>query len=472
MARNKKKQSEKKIQSGTQPQQSAPKEVQSDSKEVQQDSNKAQPDTNNPQSEANKTEGNPPNGNNNTTNNNSIFDRFNTITNQAEEGYSFAFNCYRRYMELFNFEDRKVLAKFEGLYHEKGMKAWEEFNDKDSAVINRFIAFSEWLPSNVFFGWLRNTVGRRMSTNELFEFLDCQPVFNNEDSSTSKSFVKEQDFVKYRYFEQQKYFSNTSGKYKKTYYLLQKWILALSLSVSICSLIFIFLGNYCWSGKDDVIPGWFGNLDNLIVAIVSAIAAYLSSNEKLCRNLEFWLKFRTTSERLKTEYSLYQGRCGIYNIEDDKPDENGNFRATKRFRTKVEEIVQKANDSFERIIQGDSTSFAGNKDDKHDDGGNDEHKENDNKKGKDGTNEDGGKKGDDPGKDVKGVADQYLDTLLKGSSDSLDSAMKAIQEEKDRRAEEERKRQEEAERKKKEEEERKKAEAEKNNEKTTPGASD
>ena len=402
----------------------------------------------------------------------SIFDRFNTITNQAEEGYSFAFNCYRRYMELFNFEDRKVLAKFEGLYHEKGMKAWEEFNDKDSAVINRFIAFSEWLPSNVFFGWLRNTVGRRMSTNELFEFLDCQPVFNNEDSSTSKSFVKEQDFVKYRYFEQQKYFSNTSGKYKKTYYLLQKWILALSLSVSICSLIFIFLGNYCWSGKDDVIPRWFGNLDNLIVAIVSAIAAYLSSNEKLCRNLEFWLKFRTTSERLKTEYSLYQGRCGIYNIKDDKPDENGNFRATKRFRTKVEEIVQKANDSFERIIQGDSTSFAGNKDDKHDDGGNDEHKENVDKKGKDGTNEDGGKKGDDPGKDVKGVADQYLDTLLKGSSDSLDSAMKAIQEEKDRRAEEERKRQEEAERKKKEEEERKKAEAEKNNEKTTPGASD
>ena len=421
MARNKKKQSEKKIQSGTQPQQSAPKEVQSDSKEVHQDSNKAQPDTNNPQSDANKIEGNPPNGKNNTTNNNSIFDRFNKITVEAENSWSYAFNCYRRYMELFNSEDRKVLAKFEGMYHEKGMKAWEEFNDKDSAVINRFIAFSEWLPSNGFFGWLRNTVGRRMSTNELFEFLDCQPVFNNEDSSTSKSFVKEEDFVKYRYFEQQKYFSNTSSKFKKTYYLIQKWILALSLSVSICSLFFIFWGNYCWSGEN--IPRWFSNLDNLIVAIVSAIAAYLSSNEKLCRNLEFWLKYRTTSEKLKTEYSLYQGRCGFYNTKDDKPDENGNSRATKRFRAKVEEIVQKANDSFERIIQGDSTSFAGNKDDKHDDGGNDER-----------------------------VADQYLDMLLKGGSDALDSAMKAIQEEKDRRAEEEKKRQEEAERKKKEEE--------------------
>ena len=384
----------------------------------------------------------------------SIFDRFNTITNQAEEGYSFAFNCYRRYMELFNFEDRKVLAKFEGLYHEKGMKAWEEFNDKDSAVINRFIAFSEWLPSNVFFGWLRNTVGRRMSTNELFEFLDCQPVFNNEDSSTSKSFVKEQDFVKYRYFEQQKYFSNTSGKYKKTYYLLQKWILALSLSVSICSLIFIFLGNYCWSGKDDVIPRWFGNLDNLIVAIVSAIAAYLSSNEKLCRNLEFWLKFRTTSERLKTEYSLYQGRCGIYNIKDDKPDENGNFRATKRFRTKVEEIVQKANDSFERIIQGDSASF-----------GNQSSEQSSNSSEGDGNTE--GNKPKESDNTVKTPAELLGETLLAAGQERVADVVNQMNETKRREYEASV----EAERKKNEEEEKKKAEADRNNEKPTSGAS-
>ncbi len=357
----------------------------------------------------------------------SIFDKFNWITEQSEDGKSFAFNCYRRYMELFNSKDRDVLANFETLYHDKGMKALVHFNDDDSAVIYRFIAFTEWLPSNRFFGWLRNIVGRCMSTNELLEWLDCAPFPKKDDTTKLKPFVKEQDFVTYRYFAQQQYFSNTAGKYKKTYYLLQKFIQGLSLSVSVCSLFFIFFGNCYWSGENDVIPRWFGNLDNLIVAIVSAIAAYLSSNEKLCRNLEFWLKFRTTSERLKTEYSLYQGRCGVYDIKNDTTDENGNSRATKRFRAKVEEIVQTANDSFERIIQGDSAQISGRGDGKtasSSGDGSGESKEKDGKKGED------DKKDGDSKLTVQTAPDKYGTTLVQGGLDSLISAMRSIKEEK------------------------------------------
>lgn len=98
-------------------------------------------------------------------------------------------------------------------------------------------------------------------------------------------------------------------------------------------------------------PAWISSSFNVIIAAVSAIAAYVSSNDKLFQHLSFWAKFRVASEKLKSEQVLYEGRCGIYDVPNDTPDEEGHYKADKIFRERVEQIVQEANDNFSQMLQ-------------------------------------------------------------------------------------------------------------------------
>ena len=278
-----------------------------------------------------------------------IFTRFDWIKERAGMGVPSAVHFYFYFTDQFTKNERDLIGHFRNTYesNNNNITALESYSDNQIIVVDRFQQYVEWLPKNRFSAWLRWKFGRTLREKK-FAGKNAK-VYNKEH----RDLVYEQQFLKHRYFEQQQYYSKTADKNKKRYYRLQKWIQGLSLAVSVISLGFICWGNYAWSGEgNDQIPRWFSNLDNLTVAIVSAIAAFLSSSEKLCRNLEFWLKFRTTSERLKTEHSLYQGHSGPYKALDNTKDDFGNSKATQRFREKVEQIIQNANDNFEQIVQG------------------------------------------------------------------------------------------------------------------------
>ena len=215
-------------------------------------------------------------------------------------------------------------------------------NDESIKVFKKFIAFANELPCRfkVLWGGLFNLHGDlKESVFKKFSSFDESP----------KSMVSEADFLKNRYFDQQKYFSNHAGTCKEAHISNQKWIMKISVAISICSVLSVFVCNLFVDFKwVDVahIPS-FTNGFNVIVAILSAITAYISSSDKLYKYLAFWERHRSASESLKSEYALYQGRSGDYDIKDDA-------EAQKLFRQRVELIIQNANDNFGKLLKSDN----------------------------------------------------------------------------------------------------------------------
>lgn len=139
-----------------------------------------------------------------------------------------------------------------------------------------------------------------------------------------------------------------------------------SVSVSVISVLSVFVGNLvCSIFHFESSPEWLVNGFSLLVAVISAVTAYISSNDKLCQNLDLWVRFRVASEKLKSEYALYQGRCGDYNIPGDHKDAAGHTAAEKRFRENVESIVQEANDNFTKIFQNGNGNSQPNPEEQH-----------------------------------------------------------------------------------------------------------
>jgi len=271
-----------------------------------------------------------------------FFTRFDEIVKMCGEGRPYAVDCYLQYTDEFSKDDRSLIEDFRKKYIAKqcDVSVIDTYPDGQIAVLKKFLGFVRDLPEN------DRAYKKRLKLAKKQAEKDAQ-----DKDRVRKDFSTTENFLNNRYHRSQKYFSDSASSFKKKYYFIQKLVMILSLSVSVFSLFMIFLGNTIWS--EGSLPKWFGNLDNFIVAAISAAAAWFSSNDKLYRNLEFWVKYRTISEALKKEYDLYQGRCGVYDIADDSPDEYGHTQAEKKFRVNYEEIVQRANDSFVSILQSD-----------------------------------------------------------------------------------------------------------------------
>ena len=273
-----------------------------------------------------------------------IFTRYDNIKKLAGEGSPYAVDCYMQYVVKFSKDDRELIAKFRKDYeaHQNDISVIEDYTEQQVQVITTFLNFAYGLPEDETD--YQKYVQRIKEADQKAE---------KEQGKKLLDFSTEEQFLQNRFKRSRNYFSETASTFKKSYHRVQRWVMGLSLAVSVVSLLFIFIGNLSWA--EGSVPKWFGNLDNFIVAVISGFAAWLSSNDKLCRNLEFWVKYRTISEALKKEYDLYQGRCGVYDIPDDNPDQFGHTKAEKLFRINYEEIIQAANDSFVSILQSNIT---------------------------------------------------------------------------------------------------------------------
>ena len=299
-----------------------------------------------------------------------IFTRFDSIVKNAGLGRKYALHAYMRYTDLFTKEEREQVESFRKLYNESGNNVTviesAGYADDQIEVVDRFVAFCQDLPATKLSGWLRWLFSRRRAKKER-EYQELNRSAKQASSKKyRKSFESESDFLETRYFSQQQFFSKKSSEFKDEYHHNQKRIMLFSVSVSVISVLSVFVGNViCTLFHFESSPEWLVNGFSLLVAIISAVTAYISSNDKLCQNLDMWVRFRVASEKLKSEYALYQGRCGDYNIPGDHKDADGHTAAEKRFRENVEVIVQEANDNFTKIFQNGNGNPQPNAEEQH-----------------------------------------------------------------------------------------------------------
>lgn len=286
--------------------------------------------------------------------NNTIFRRFDEILDDAGKGRKYATHCYMRYIDLFSEEDRKIIDAFrsKSLHQSKDGSAtiqttdltvMSNCSDSDNAVIDRFVGFAEGLPCCSFTGWVRRLFSRRRAIKmQLIE----QKALSGAVSSKSdkpKPMKKTDDFLSNRYQSQQSFFSKNSTRFKEAYHKNQKRIMWISLIISVMSVLSVFVVNVVdYFSVDKALQPLVSNGISVFVAFFSALTAYISSNDKLFQNLDFWVRYRVASESLKSEYALFEGRCGVYDTDD--------VTAEKKFRENVEAIVQKANDNFVKLL--------------------------------------------------------------------------------------------------------------------------
>ena len=288
-----------------------------------------------------------------------IFTRFDSIVKNAGLGRKYALHAYMRYTDLFTKEEREQVESFRKLYNESGNNVTviesAGYSDNQIDIIDRFVSFCQNLPCTRLTGWLRWRFSRRTIQEREHRLQNGAELASNRKKR--KAFVSENDFLENRYFEQQQFFSKKSGQFRDEYHHNQKRIMLFSVSVSVISVFSVFAGNVvCSIFHFENTPEWLVNGFSLLVAVISAITAYISSNDKLFQNLDFWARYRVASEKLKSEYALYQGRCGDYNIPNDYKDSEGHTLAEKRFRENVEAIVQEANDNFSKLLQNGNSN--------------------------------------------------------------------------------------------------------------------
>ena len=291
-----------------------------------------------------------------------IFKRFNNIKKKAGEGNPYAMRIYMQFFGIFG-KDIDVINDFISKRNLNIVKFLEESNvnktdttdgnkndEHKVKVIKKFIAYANELPCP-FKVW---RCGLFNSNADLKKF-----AFAESNDDTPKGMKSEEDFVKNRYYSQQKYFSRKAGECKDAYYENQKTIMLFSVVISVASVVSACFCNFF----DDYSPDWLcplmTNVISVSIAILSAATAYITSNDKLYQNLSFWIRYRVASEKLKSEYALYQGRCGDYNIPENDIDEDGHTPAEKIFRKNVEIIVQEANDNFTKLLQNDNNPLNG-----------------------------------------------------------------------------------------------------------------
>ncbi len=287
-----------------------------------------------------------------------IFTRFDRIKRHADSGRAYAVYYYLCYTDSFTKAERDQIDHFRKYYEENNnnITAVEKYSDEQIDIIDRYVSFARRLPIFFITGWLRWLLSCRgmRKERERQKRIRLQREADAKNPKKRMEFETEKQFLDNRYQDQQQYFSKKAGECKAMYITNQKKIMKYSVMISVISVASIFVGSLLcaiFGWKDS--PAWLVNGFDVLIAVISAITAYISSNDKLFQNLAFWARYRIASEKLKNEYALYQGRCGAYNISG----KNGKELALKKFRENVELIVQKANDNVMKLIQSDNANL-------------------------------------------------------------------------------------------------------------------
>ena len=287
-----------------------------------------------------------------------IFTRFDRIKRHADSGRAYAVYYYLCFTDSFTKKERDQIGHFRKYYEENNnnITTVENYSDEQIDVIDRFVTFARRLPIFAITGWLRWLFSCRgaRKERERQKRIRLQREAEAKKIKPRKEFKTEEEFLDNRYQEQQQYFSRKAGEFKTAYHNNQKKIMKYSVMISVISVASIFVGSllcFIFGWKDS--PAWLVNGFNVLIAVISAITAYVSSSDKLFQNLAFWTRYRIASEKLKNEYALYQGHCGSYDISG----KNGKILAEKKFRENVEIIVQEANDNVMKLLQSDNANL-------------------------------------------------------------------------------------------------------------------
>ncbi|MEO8415352.1 MAG: DUF4231 domain-containing protein [Ginsengibacter sp.] len=115
------------------------------------------------------------------------------------------------------------------------------------------------------------------------------------------------EYVETRYNGQLAYYSKTSAKYQKKYKQFQWTLIILSAITPVLAAL---------SGKSIRFNGIIFGLDlQIVVIIVSAIVAILTTGLKTFNYHELWINCRSTYEKLKPEIYYYNFGIGPYDTE-------------------------------------------------------------------------------------------------------------------------------------------------------------
>ena len=74
---------------------------------------------------------------------------------------------------------------------------------------------------------------------------------------------------------------------------------------------------------------------NVLIIICSSLAAYFASRDKIENNQDDWTRNRETCEKLKQEFAMFEGKCGLY--KDYKTEEE----RQRLFRERIELLVER-----------------------------------------------------------------------------------------------------------------------------------
>lgn len=262
-----------------------------------------------------------------------LFETFNLLVENASKGEQKWVKWYLQYNDMFNEKDRTTIEQFKNNYLESGnnITVVDSLNDDERITVSRFLNFLFQIDTEL------NKPKKMKNPANFFALL-----FGLETVPQKKVFRQDltnpKAYLDYRYFDQQQWYSQSACKAKARFFNNQLFISILSVSIPIVVLLIPWLGKLIFNKE-------FGTATNILTAIMSAIIAILSSKDKLYQNMEDWLRNRDISERLKIEYSLFQGRSGDYNIENDS---NG-VLAEKKFRENVENIIREAKNRFMQL---------------------------------------------------------------------------------------------------------------------------
>ena len=173
-----------------------------------------------------------------------IFTKFDKINNDASLGKKYAVHCFFRYTDNFDKEEREIVEKFRKEFDENESDITvlaSKYSDKEIDIIDRFIGFVQGLPESSFTGWLRWLFSRRRSSKmRIYRKTKRVEQVTDLKSSSKEEPVKMSslaDYLKNRLRSQQNFFSKKATEYKDTYYRNQKIIMAISVSISVISLI-------------------------------------------------------------------------------------------------------------------------------------------------------------------------------------------------------------------------------------------
>lgn len=277
----------------------------------------------------------------------SLFYTFDLHKKRASNHEQYSTDRFLEYQEWFNNDKKAIIKDFRKLYESNNndIQVIDEIEDKKKVVIIDFLDWSATLPKwgfwilfHRFCHWIKCLFTNKSRTKEKVE---------DETKKTPKNLEKEADYLKYRYFVSQKFYSKRADEGKKKFFRSQNCVIWLSSIIPVIALLpslaNIIIQDLNIGIKEEadkwICPQWSAEAAALLTAILSVFIAVITAKEKMYSWRLHWTKNRDLSERLKKEHALYQGSSGEYaTVEGEEKD--GHKPAERKFRENIEAIIE------------------------------------------------------------------------------------------------------------------------------------